>query len=201
MSSGKPTGDKALSQNRLSGGRLSQTERVRVFDYVRDRRKEGYSTKAIALATGLAQSSVADYLRKLGMGGKISYKRSDSMPLLEPFDWRDKRLARYQDGSTETINPPLAYTVSTTVSLLNSTMQTLRCESGSVRFANDVADALGAGDEEWMRHAATVINDAASYLAELTRVLHDSGHRRRVIHDPSFRGEFDQPPRSLRAVH
>lgn len=192
-----------LNEGRERRRKLTATERARVFDYVRDRRAEGYSTYQIALAVGLGDSSISDYLRQMGInGGHVRMKASQSLPELEPFDWADKPTepARPYRDLPPTVDVPLAYTRSTTLALLNATLSQLRSDSATVRLAHDVEDALHAGDDEWLRHAGQVMQETAEYLHGLAQVLTSSAHRTKVIRDPSFRDEFSPHRPHLRSM-
>ncbi len=180
--------------------RPTPTERARLGDYCVARRREGYAQSQIAKAVGLGGSTIVKYLNRAGEPRhQTSPWTTRDLPLLEPYDWRDKQPPRHQTGQVETVSPPEPYTVSSTISVLTTAMYQLRCDSARVRFAHDVNDAVIADDQDWLRHAASVVNDMTGYLAGLQRVLDDAAHRSRVIRNPEFRDEF-ATPMTLRAV-
>jgi hypothetical protein len=192
-----------LNEGRTRRRKLNARERARVFDYVRDRRGEGYTTNQIAAALGLGDSSISDYMRQMGINGaRVGTTASRELPELEPFDWADKTTepARPYRELPPTVDVPLAYTRSTTLALLNGTLSQLRSDSATVRLAHDVEDAHHAADEEWLRHAGQVLQETTQYLHGLTQLLISPAQRGRVIRDPSFRDEFGPHHPHLRSL-
>jgi transposase len=167
----------------------TDTEQARLSDACVKLRRDGYNQCTIGEALGVSPHTVSKYLRRAQVAGPKVYKEPVERP--EPVEWHDPagvpRVHRVAGAAP--IEPPAPYTVSTTIALWVSTLRECRNDNAENRFAGDVADAIAAGDENWLKRARGVVADASAYLARLTTVLEDSRARERAIRDPQRRDD------------
>jgi hypothetical protein len=170
----------------------SAAEQDRLVRKAMELQRRGYNYELIAAAAGVTRTYLGTILRKRGYRGARNYSRyrdgAARLPTLKPVVWRDRDVA---------YNPEPLYRRSTTIPLLRSIVETCTHDNAVNRFAHDTADAIRAGDQQWLSEARIVLDQARLYIHRLTAVAEVEEARRRAIEDPRERDDIGP---HLRAV-
>lgn len=140
--------------------------------------RRGYSHRVIANALGISSSTVSNVVNARGEHRSPAL-RAPTEPLVLP-DWHD-------DAQPAVPLPKVRplYQSSTTLMLLGSILREFRNDNAENRFAHDVADAVRAGDADWLTRAEQTLGEVDDFLRRLRQITVDQGYRERVMVDRS----------------
>lgn len=171
------------------GIKPTPTEDARITDKAIELYRAGYTTTQIGRCMGFARNTIAGRLNRAGIPlrqGENHTARTRPDPPL--FNWRDS--AHTFAASLAGAALDISYRQSTTVSLWRATLIESQHDNAVNRFANDIADAIEAGDKEWLGDTAHLLTNVRAYLDRLELVLVDDVARRRAITDPAERDDL-----------